>query len=111
MANVKPTEGPREPWHDIHSKLEGSIAHDVFINFRERWDKQGLRDNEKTVEVMTLDDNFFDLQCCTSKEFEKRWSCQLFRSITEDSAEFDDKRTSKLNSKMGRYIDQSIVQA
>ena len=31
--------GPREPWHDIHSKVEGPIAQDVFTNFFERWRK------------------------------------------------------------------------
>ena len=25
-------QGPREPWHDIHCKLEGKIAQDVFYN-------------------------------------------------------------------------------
>ena len=35
VLNVE-KEGPREPWHDIHCKLEGSIAYDVHKNFRER---------------------------------------------------------------------------
>ncbi len=34
-------QGPRQPWKDIHSRLEGPIAHDVFINFFERWKRQG----------------------------------------------------------------------
>lgn len=38
--SVPPTQGPREPWHDIHSKVEGPVAHDVFENFYERWEKQ-----------------------------------------------------------------------
>jgi hypothetical protein len=25
--------GPREPWHDIHGKLEGAVAFDVLLNF------------------------------------------------------------------------------
>ena len=29
--------GPREPWHDIHAKVEGSIALDIKKNFEERW--------------------------------------------------------------------------
>ena len=41
-ANVSSRVGPRQPWHDIHSKLEGSIAYDVFQNFYERWRRQGL---------------------------------------------------------------------
>jgi len=35
--------GPREPWHDIHSRLEGPIAWDVLYNFEQRWRKQGAR--------------------------------------------------------------------
>ncbi|CAA6666405.1 unnamed protein product [Spirodela intermedia] len=36
--------GPREPWHDIHSRLEGPIAWDVLYNFEQRWRKQGEKD-------------------------------------------------------------------
>ncbi|KAF5943522.1 hypothetical protein HYC85_017599 [Camellia sinensis] len=32
--------GPREPWHDIHCKLEGPVALDVLYNFEQRWNKQ-----------------------------------------------------------------------
>ncbi|KAF2283032.1 hypothetical protein GH714_043371 [Hevea brasiliensis] len=32
--------GPREPWHDIHCKLEGPVAWDVLYNFEQRWKKQ-----------------------------------------------------------------------
>ncbi|KAL8466988.1 hypothetical protein ACS0TY_035897 [Phlomoides rotata] len=31
--------GPREPWHDLHCKLEGPAAHDVLTNFEQRWRK------------------------------------------------------------------------
>lgn len=48
--------GPREPWHDIHSRVEGPIAWDVLFNFEQRWRKQGgkdmlvpLRDLEDTI--------------------------------------------------------------
>ncbi len=40
---VPPEQGPREPWRDIHSKVEGPIAHDVFQNFYDRWNKQGKK--------------------------------------------------------------------
>jgi phosphatidylserine/phosphatidylglycerophosphate/cardiolipin synthase-like enzyme len=33
-------QGPREPWHDIHARVEGPVAHDVYLNFTERWNKQ-----------------------------------------------------------------------
>ncbi|CAO2142433.1 unnamed protein product [Urochloa humidicola] len=31
---------PREPWHDIHCKIEGPAAWDVLHNFEQRWRKQ-----------------------------------------------------------------------
>ena len=51
--------GPREPWHDIHSKVEGPIAQDVFTNFHERWRKQCRNE----VRLDPLDPNIFDLNC------------------------------------------------
>ncbi|CAL4986678.1 unnamed protein product [Urochloa decumbens] len=33
--------GPREPWHDIHCKIEGPAAWDVLHNFEQRGRKQG----------------------------------------------------------------------
>ena len=46
--------GPREPWHDIHSKLEGPIAWDVLFNFEQRWKKQGGKN--VLVDFRELDD-------------------------------------------------------
>ncbi|KAK4765641.1 hypothetical protein SAY86_026731 [Trapa natans] len=46
--------GPREPWHDIHSRLEGPIAWDVLYNFEQRWRKQGGKD--LLVQLRELDD-------------------------------------------------------
>ncbi|XP_058094295.1 phospholipase D delta-like isoform X2 [Magnolia sinica] len=36
-----PTEGkgPRQPWHDLHCKIEGPAAYDVLENFEQRWRK------------------------------------------------------------------------
>ncbi|KAK4481377.1 hypothetical protein RD792_012265 [Penstemon davidsonii] len=33
------TKGPRQPWHDLHCKLEGPAAYDVLTNFEQRWRK------------------------------------------------------------------------
>ncbi|GAB4828390.1 hypothetical protein Ancab_035388 [Ancistrocladus abbreviatus] len=30
---------PREPWHDLHCKIEGPAAYDVLTNFEQRWRK------------------------------------------------------------------------
>merc|ERR1719277_2644352 len=46
--------GPREPWHDIHSKVEGPVAKDVLENFIERWKQQGTKECPAPV----IDDYF-----------------------------------------------------
>ncbi|CAK8531444.1 unnamed protein product [Lathyrus sativus] len=28
---------PREPWHDLHSKIDGPTAYDILTNFEKRW--------------------------------------------------------------------------
>ncbi|KAL8172128.1 hypothetical protein V2J09_023932 [Rumex salicifolius] len=33
------TKGPRQPWHDLHCRIEGPAAYDVLTNFEERWRK------------------------------------------------------------------------
>uniref|UniRef100_A0A2N9HVS8 phospholipase D n=1 Tax=Fagus sylvatica TaxID=28930 RepID=A0A2N9HVS8_FAGSY len=31
------TKAPRQPWHDLHCRVEGPAAYDVLINFEQRW--------------------------------------------------------------------------
>jgi phospholipase D1/2 len=31
--------GPRQPWHDLHCRLDGPAAYDVLKNFEQRWRK------------------------------------------------------------------------
>lgn len=31
--------GPRQPWHDMHCRLDGPAAYDVLKNFEQRWRK------------------------------------------------------------------------
>ncbi|XP_052202969.1 phospholipase D delta-like isoform X2 [Diospyros lotus] len=33
------TKAPRQPWHDLHCKIEGPAAYDVLKNFEQRWKK------------------------------------------------------------------------
>ncbi|KAK7840809.1 phospholipase d delta [Quercus suber] len=33
------TKSPRQPWHDLHCRVEGPAAYDVLINFEQRWKK------------------------------------------------------------------------
>ena len=84
---VTAKQGPREPWHDIHSKVEGPIAYDVFQNFKERWEKQGSAfGNLVPIEEVPVDGIDAELEL---EDTQKSWNVQFFRSITSDSAVFN----------------------
>uniref|UniRef100_A0A0E0JUS7 phospholipase D n=1 Tax=Oryza punctata TaxID=4537 RepID=A0A0E0JUS7_ORYPU len=36
---VAKEEGPRQPWHDMHCRVDGPAAYDVLENFEQRWRK------------------------------------------------------------------------
>lgn len=74
--------GPREPWHDIHSKLEGPIAWDVLFNFEQRWKKQGGKD----LLVNLQDINIIPPSPVTFPDDQETWNVQLFRSIDGGAA-------------------------
>ncbi|KAM7474594.1 hypothetical protein LguiB_021837 [Lonicera macranthoides] len=38
------TRGPRQPWHDLHCRIEGPAAYDILTNFEQRWRKAKWRD-------------------------------------------------------------------
>ncbi|KAM1155224.1 hypothetical protein ACFX15_025555 [Malus domestica] len=76
--------GPREPWHDIHCRLEGPIAWDVLFNFEQRWRKQGGKD--LLVELTELDDTFMPPSPVMFPQDHETWTVQLFRSIDGGAA-------------------------
>lgn len=75
--------GPREPWHDIHSRLEGQIAWDVLFNFEQRWKKQGGKD--VLLNLRELDD-IIPPSPVTFPDDQETWNVQLFRSIDGGAA-------------------------
>jgi len=76
--------GPREPWHDIHSKLEGPIAWDVLFNFEQRWKKQGGKN--VLVDFRELDDIIIPPSSVMFHDDQESWNVQLFRSIDGGAA-------------------------
>ncbi|KAF0921473.1 hypothetical protein E2562_007013 [Oryza meyeriana var. granulata] len=72
--------GPREPWHDIHCRVEGPAAWDVLDNFEQRWRKQGDGDNL----LVTLDKSWAAREAAQSDP--ESWSVQVFRSIDGGAA-------------------------
>lgn len=45
--------GPRQPWHDLHLRLDGSAAWDVLLNFEQRW-RQVTRFKKERLRVHDL---------------------------------------------------------
>ncbi|GLU22092.1 hypothetical protein SLE2022_381890 [Rubroshorea leprosula] len=76
--------GPREPWHDIHSRLEGPIAWDVLFNFEQRWRKQGGKD--LLLPLRELEDVLIPPSPVMFPDDHETWNVQLFRSIDGGAA-------------------------
>lgn len=72
--------GPREPWHDAHSKIQGPAAYDVVTNFTQRWTKQA----DPTL-LLNLEDLPGLLPPGTNFEGPETWNVQIFRSIDDAS--------------------------
>uniref|UniRef100_A0A0E0LDA7 Phospholipase D n=1 Tax=Oryza punctata TaxID=4537 RepID=A0A0E0LDA7_ORYPU len=72
--------GPREPWHDIHSKIEGPAAWDVLYNFEQRWRKQG-GDKDLLVDLKAMADLIIPPSPVMFPDDREAWNVQLFRSI------------------------------
>ncbi|KAH7546359.1 hypothetical protein FEM48_Zijuj01G0192300 [Ziziphus jujuba var. spinosa] len=79
--------GPREPWHDIHCRLEGAIAWDVLTNFEQRWRKQGGGE-DLLVHLSEHGDIFIPPSPVLSPEDSETWNIQLFRSIDEGAVDY-----------------------
>ncbi|KAL6512381.1 Phospholipase D [Orobanche hederae] len=80
--------GPREPWHDIHCRLEGPVAWDVLYNFEQRWRKQVGNDSFlSTDELDRLIVGPADV--ITLSDDPETWNVQIFRSIDGGGAAFE----------------------
>lgn len=76
--------GPREPWHDIHSRLEGPVAWDVLYNFEQRWRKQGVKD--LLLDLREMSHLFIPPSPVTFPDDQESWNVQVFRSIDGGAA-------------------------
>lgn len=43
--------GPRQPWHDLHCKIEGHAAYDVLTNFEQRWKKATKKHDDMLLDM------------------------------------------------------------
>ncbi|KAK9144078.1 hypothetical protein Sjap_003981 [Stephania japonica] len=106
--------GPREPWHDIHCKLEGPAAWDVLYNFEQRWRKQGGKD--LLLQLRDLADIMIPPSPVMFQDDPETWNVQLFRSI-DGGAAFGFPQTPEEAARAGlvsgkdNIIDRSIQDA
>ncbi|KAH7316216.1 hypothetical protein KP509_21G083200 [Ceratopteris richardii] len=105
--------GPREPWHDIHSKLEGQAAWDVLHNFEQRWQKQGTEGKLLTLQEVPA---IIPPSPAMYLEDPNSWNVQVFRSIDGGAAygfpdNPDDAAKAGLVSGKESVIDRSIQDA
>ncbi|XVE71176.1 hypothetical protein DITRI_Ditri10aG0129800 [Diplodiscus trichospermus] len=76
--------GPREPWHDIHCKLEGPVAWDVLYNFEQRWLRQARWKKHLLLRLDKLGEiTVRPPKILPSLDDSETWSVQLFRSIDD----------------------------
>lgn len=122
-----PTDGcPREPWHDLHSQIDGPAAYDILANFEERWLKASkpsglqrmkrsyddhLLKIDKIPEIIGVGDAISHIN-----EDRESWHVQVFRSIDSNSVKGfpeDPKDGTRWNLFCGKnvLIDPSIQAA
>uniref|UniRef100_J3MFL1 phospholipase D n=1 Tax=Oryza brachyantha TaxID=4533 RepID=J3MFL1_ORYBR len=109
--------GPREPWHDIHSRIEGPVAWDVLDNFEQRWRKQGgdkdLLVNLRAYEHLIAPPSPVKFP---GNDDHEAWSVQVFRSIDGGAVEgfpSSPEAAARLDLTSGKnnVIDRSIQDA
>ena len=84
--------GPREPWHDIHCKLEGPVARDVLENFIQRWHRQSPNEEQKDCLLDFSPASGYipiEQEKGSFESSKESWNVQLFRSIDSYSATID----------------------
>ncbi|XP_042506286.1 phospholipase D delta-like isoform X1 [Macadamia integrifolia] len=99
------SRGPRQPWHDLHCKIEGPAAYDIMTNFEQRWRKATKWKNFGIKKVTHWHDDAMikleriswilnpstsdpdgDHNVWVSKEGDpESWHVQVFRSIDSGS--------------------------
>ncbi|KAK4411338.1 Phospholipase D beta 1 [Sesamum angolense] len=86
---------PREPWHDLHCKIDGPAAYDVLTNFEERWLKAAKPHGIKKLKI-SYDDALLRIERmpeilgmadapCVRDDDPEGWHVQVFRSIDSNS--------------------------
>ncbi|XP_061365758.1 phospholipase D delta-like [Gastrolobium bilobum] len=126
------SSGPRQPWHDLHCKIEGPAAYDILTNFEQRWRKaKKWRDfrlkkvtNWHDDALLRLDRISWILNPSSGPDGDKAvhvtdendpesWNVQVFRSIDSGSVkgfpkDIDKAKAQNLLCGKNLKVDQSI---
>ncbi|KAF3949156.1 hypothetical protein ACB098_10G058600 [Castanea mollissima] len=109
---------PREPWHDLHCRIDGPAAYDVLTNFEERWRKASQPHGLERLKASSHDDALLKIEripdiigiaefpCQTQKDPEG-WHVQVFRSIDSNSVKGfpeDPKDAMSMNLLCGKNV-------
>ena len=54
-------DGPRQPWHDLHSKIDGPAAYDVLANFGQRWLKASEKRHRISIHRSSSEDALLEI--------------------------------------------------
>ncbi|KDP25544.1 hypothetical protein JCGZ_20700 [Jatropha curcas] len=86
---------PREPWHDLHSKIDGPAAYDILTNFEERWSKaskpHGLQKlkashDDALLRIERIPEILGIAEASSQADNDpESWHTQVFRSIDSNS--------------------------
>mmetsp|Transcript_12219 Transcript_12219/g.26305 ORF Transcript_12219/g.26305 Transcript_12219/m.26305 type:complete len:916 (-) Transcript_12219:216-2963(-) len=95
--NVSGENGPRQPWHDIHSAVRGPECIQLAIAFEERWTKQG-----NAAELVNRSRLGFDSE--KTLQNSGGWCAQLSRSIDSRVNAFDPS-VNRMRDSLRRYED------
>eukprot|EP00250_Pteridium_aquilinum_P013457 c21354_g1_i1 orf=457-2922(-) len=76
--------GPREPWHDVHSRIEGPAAWDVHTNFEQRWRRQAKK--RHLLPLRNIPDIWPPIEVIKDDDPES-WNAQILRSIDEGAVD------------------------
>ncbi|KAL6182097.1 hypothetical protein ACLB2K_043520 [Fragaria x ananassa] len=73
---------PREPWHDLHCKIEGPAAYDILTNFEQRWGKTpkpGTRGDDDALLKIENIPAFIKMAevSCLSEDDKEAWDVQV----------------------------------
>ncbi|XP_073025857.1 LOW QUALITY PROTEIN: phospholipase D beta 1-like [Primulina eburnea] len=115
---------PREPWHDLHCRIDGPAAYDILTNFEERWKRASKQRSSFQKMKALYDDSLLKLEripdmlglaevASLGNNDQESWHVQVFRSIDSNSVKGfpkDPKEATDRNLVCGKnvLIDMSI---